>query len=303
MHEIRAILPPEYVEYATRLAHAAGIDRIAVSDIYLHGPDAKRQVVSVETSTPKARAFVEAFLGSADLRGADYSLTSRELRAIVNGDDLAGLTHPMSEPFPDVIQDLWQLSHISASYVARAAAGAILLATGILDDNAVAIVVAALFLPFLAEVLAVSFGLWSRDRRLIFRGLRAVSLSTALAFVAGALVAMLQGGPIHFTAFKNPLPSFALSAVIGITAGLSNADDTGRRYLIGVAAAVQLAIFPVWLGAATVVGLPAKQLLWSHLCSFVINLTTISLAAVLAYAVLHLQPGGVWKSPRSERAD
>ncbi len=302
MHEIRATVPPEYVENATRLARAAGIDRVAVSDIYLHGPDAKRQVVSVETSTPKARAFVEAFLGSPDLRGADYSLTSRELRAIVNGDDLAALTRPMSEPFPDVIQDLWQLSHLTASYVARAAAGAILLATGILDDNAVAIVVAALFLPFLSEVLAVSFGLWSRDRRLIWRGLRAVSLSTVLAFVAGALVAMLQGGPVHFTAFRNPLPSFALSAVIGITAGLSNADDTGRRYLIGVAAAVQLAIFPVWLGAATVVGLPSNELLWSRLGSFLINLTTISLAAVIAYAVLHLQPGGVWKSPRSEPA-
>jgi hypothetical protein len=75
----------------------------------------------------------------------------------------------MSEPFPDVIQDLWQPSHLTVSYVGRAAAGAILLATGILDDNPVAIVVAALFLPFLAEVLAISFGLWSRDRRLILR--------------------------------------------------------------------------------------------------------------------------------------
>ena len=167
----------------------------------------RRQVVSVETSTPKARAFVEALLGSADLRGADYSLTSRELRAIVNGDDLSDLTQPMSEPFPDVIQDLWQLSHLTTSYVARAAAGAILLATGIIDDNPVAIVVAALFLPFLAEVLAVSFGLWSRDRRLILRGLRAVAVSTALAFAAGALVAAIQGGPIHFTAFKSPLAS------------------------------------------------------------------------------------------------
>lgn len=45
----------------------------------------------------------------------------------------------MSEPFPYVIQDLWQLSHVTASHVARATAGAILLATGILDDNAVAI--------------------------------------------------------------------------------------------------------------------------------------------------------------------
>jgi uncharacterized membrane protein len=208
----------------------------------------------------------------------------------------------LSEPFPDVIQDLWQLSHLTTSYVARAAAGAILLATGILDDNAVAIVVAALFLPFLAEVLAVSFGLWSRDRRLILRGLRAVAVSTALAFAAGALVARVQGGPIHFTGFKSPVASFTLSAVIGITAGLSNADDTGRRYLIRVAAAVQLAIFPVWLGTAAVVGLAPDDVLWSRLGSFLINLGTISVAAVAAYAALHLQPGPGWKSPRSGRA-
>jgi hypothetical protein len=87
MHKIRATLPPEHVEKATRLAGEAGIDRVAVSEVYLPGPHAKWQVLSVETSTPKARAFVEAFLGSADLRGADYSLTSRELRAIVNHED------------------------------------------------------------------------------------------------------------------------------------------------------------------------------------------------------------------------
>ena len=57
------------------------------------------------------------------------------------------------------------MSHVTTSYVGRAAAGGILLATGIIDDNPVAIVVAALFLPFLSQVLAVSFGLWSRDRR------------------------------------------------------------------------------------------------------------------------------------------
>ena len=80
-------------------------------------------------------------------------------------------------------------------------------------------------------------------------------VSTALAFMSGVLVAAI-GGPIHFTAFKCPLASFAVSAVIGMTAGLSNADDTVRRCLIGVAAAVQLAVFPVWLGAAAVVGIP-----------------------------------------------
>jgi len=60
MHEIRATLPPEHVGEATRLAREAGIARIAVSDVYLHGPDATWKVLSVETSTPKARALVEA---------------------------------------------------------------------------------------------------------------------------------------------------------------------------------------------------------------------------------------------------
>ena len=300
MHEIRATLPAEHVGTAARLAQEAGINSVAVSDVYFHGREERLKIVSVETSTPRARAFVNAFLSSPNLLGVDYSLTSRELRAIVSGEDILDLTRPMSEPFPDVIQDLWQLSHLTVSYIARAAAGAVLLATGILDDNPVAIVVAALFLPFLAEVLAISFGLWSRDMRLVFRGMRAVAVSTTLAFAAGALVAAIQGGPILFTAFKSPLASFAVSAVIGITAGLSNADDTGRRYLIGVAAAVQLAIFPVWLGAVAIVGTPGG-VVWTRLESFLINLVTISLGAVAAYAALHFQPGRFWASPRSGR--
>jgi hypothetical protein len=88
MHEIRATIPTKHVGEVTRLAREAGIDRVPVSDVYVHGPDAPQQVICVETSTPKARAFVEALLASADLQGTDYSLSSRELRAIVNGDDL-----------------------------------------------------------------------------------------------------------------------------------------------------------------------------------------------------------------------
>jgi len=290
MHEIRATVAPERVATIARLAHEVGIERVSVADVYIHGPDVRRQVISVETSTPKARAFVEAFLNSPDLCNGDYALTSRELRAIVNNDDLAELTQPMSEPFPDVMQDLWQLSHLTPSYIGRAAAGAVLLATGIIDDNPVSIVAAALFLPFLAEVLAVSFGIWGHDRRLLLRGLRALAVSTALAFAAGALVGAIQGGPIAFHEFRGPLSSFAISAVIGITAGLSNADDTGRRYLIGVAAAVQLAIFPVWFGAATVIGLPAGEVIWSRIGSFFLNVGTIA-AAASAYAALHLQGG------------
>jgi hypothetical protein len=300
MHEIRATVAPEHVTETARLAHVAGIDRVSVANVYIDGPDVHRRVVSVETSTSRARLFVEALLASPTLAASDYSLTSRELRAIVDRTDLADLTKPMSEPFPDVIQDLWQLSHVTPSYVARALAGGIVLATGIVDGNAIAIVVAALFLPFLAEVLAVSFGLWTRDRRLIVRGLGALAVSTILAFCGGMVVAIFTDGPIRFQGFKSPLASFALSAVIGIAAGLSNADDTGRRYLIGVAAAVQLAIFPAWLGVAVVVGLPARVILDQRLLSFAVNFVTICGTAVAAYAALHLHGSGGWRAPRSQ---
>ena len=105
----------------------------------------------------------------------------------------------------------------------------------------------------------------------------------------------IEGGPILFAGFKSPLSSFAISVVIGVTAGLSNADDTGRRYLIGVAAAVQLAIFPVWFGAASVIGTPTHEVLYPRILSFVINLTSIAACAAVAYGALRLGGGGGWK--------
>src|ERR1700704_2155220 len=109
MHEIRATIPSDCVSEAARLAHAAGITRLTVAEVFVHGPDEERRLVSVETSTPKARAFVEALLGAATISQRDYTPTSREVRAIVDNESLASLTVPMSEPFTDIIQDLWQL--------------------------------------------------------------------------------------------------------------------------------------------------------------------------------------------------
>ena len=65
---------------------------------------------------------------------------------------------------------------------------------------------------------------------------------------------------------------------------------------------VQLAIFPVWLGAALVLGLPDHAILYPRLISFGINLVTIAAAGVGAYAILHLGSGRGWGSPRGVRA-
>ena len=300
MHEVRVSLPPESIGEAVRLAHAVGIDRVSVSDVFVHGPDKPAKVLSVETSTPKARAFIENFLSSQTLSTAPSTLTSRELRAIVSDAPPADLTNPMSEPFPDVIQDLLQLSTVTASYVGRAAAGAVLLANGMIQNDPIAIVVAALFLPFLSQVLAVSFGVWSRNWQLARQGVRSVLVSAVLAVVAGAVVASIEGGPIGFESFKSPLASFAISAAIGVTAGLSCADDAGRRYLIGVAGAVQFAVFPVWFGLSLIIGAPSGEVIWNRLLCFSINLITISISAALAYAALHATRSR-WAAPRRGR--
>jgi hypothetical protein len=71
-----------------------------------------------------------------------------------------------------------------------------------------------------------------------------------------------------------------------MAAGLSSADDTGRRYLIGVAAAVQYAIFPVWFGIALIIGFPQHTVTWQRLLTLGINLVTIAGTAVLAYTLL-----------------
>jgi len=49
---------------------------------------------------------------------------------------------PMCEPTADVIEDLWQVSHVTPSYIGRAAGGALLLADGVIRNSPIAIVVA-----------------------------------------------------------------------------------------------------------------------------------------------------------------
>src|SRR3979411_3076240 len=101
MHEIRATVPPELTDETARLAHEAGIERLSIAEVFIHGPGLVRQMVSVETSTPKARAFVDALLNSPAFSGVDYTVTSREVRSIVSAESVDSLTRPMSETFTD----------------------------------------------------------------------------------------------------------------------------------------------------------------------------------------------------------
>ena len=93
-------------------------------------------------------------------------------------------------------------------------------------------------------------------------------------------------GPDQFNGFKSPLVSLALSLMIGIAAGLSRSDDTGRRYLIGVAAAAQSGVFPVWLGIALVLGFPDVATTAVRLSTLLLNIVSIGIAASISYGLM-----------------
>lgn len=268
-----------------RVALGTGIEEVAVYKVYTHSPNQSKEVISVETSTPRAKAFIDALFRTEWFDLAQHSITTREIRSILGRGSIAELTRPMIEPALDVLEDLWQLSHVTPSYIGRAASAAILLAYGMFENSPIAIVIAALFLPFLSQVLSISFGLWTADWALAKVGALALCVITILSIAAGAIMAILYPGTLGFSDFKPPLVSFGISFVIGIAAGLASADDAGRRYLIGVAAAVQYAVFPVWFGVSLVRGFPALPIVVQRIESFSINILAIGATAVCVYGL------------------
>lgn len=289
MHEIRVTVPEGRAKDVADLAHGVGIKQVSIYPVFAHGPNERKEVVSAEISTPKARHLADAVLTAPWFNSAECTLTSRELRAIVTDDRARDITRPMVEPPINVFEDLWQLNNLTPSYFARAFAGAILLSYGMLQNNPITIVVAALFLPFLSQVLAISFGAWSGDWSLARQGCKALTVSTAASVFAGAAVSFLHGGPMLFSHFTSPLPSFALSAVIGLASGPITADDAGRRYFIGVAAAVQYGIFPAWFGYCLLRGFPPMNVTAQRIGSFAINVSTIAVGGLLGYLLLRIK--------------
>ncbi len=289
MHEIRVTVPEGRAKDVADLATRAGISQVSIYPVFVHGPNQTREIVSAETSTPLAKKFVDTVLTSAWFDSTEFSISSRELRAIVTNAHPRDVTRPMLEPPINVFEDLWQLNHVTISYVARCIAGAILLAYGMLENDPITIVISALFLPFLSQVLALSFGAWAGDLSLASQGLKALSVSITASIAAGMVVTLLHGPPMQFHSFMPPLPSFAISAVIGVTAGIITADDAGRRYLIGVAAAIQYGVFPVWFGFCLVKHFPDASTTWTRLETFFINVATITAFGLLGYLLLDIK--------------
>ena len=301
MHEIRVTVPEGWGKDVGELAIQAGIREVFIYSVFAYGPNCTKETVSAQTATPRAKRFVDSVLASPWFDSTQCTVSSRQLRALVTSTHPQEITQPMLEPPINVLEDLWQLSHVTVSYFARALAGALLLAHGMVKNDSVAIVVAALFLPFLSQAVAVGFGTWAGDWGLVKQGSKALIVSTALSVLGGAIIGVLHGPPMMFNNFAAPLASFATSAIVGITAGLVTADDAGRRYLIGVAAAVQYGIFPVWFGYWLVTGFPESGIVKSRLETFAINVGTITTFALIGYLLLNIKRRDVRSFVRQRR--
>ncbi len=282
-------VPEGRSEAVAKLAIGSGIKEVSIYPVYAYGPNCRKEIISAQTSTPLAKKFADAVLNAEWFDAMESSISSRQLRALINESDAYDVTKPMLEPPIDVFEDLWQLNHITVSYAARAAGGAILLAYGMLKNDPVMIVVAALFLPFLSQVVGISFGTWAGDFRLAVQGLKALLVSCVFSICGGVLVAALHGPPMQYRGFLPSLASFAISTVIGFCAGVITEDDAGRRYMIGVAAAVQYGIYPVWLGYCLVAGFPSSPEVLKRLGTFGINIATITVFALIGYLALNIK--------------
>jgi hypothetical protein len=289
MHEIRVTGPVGHSESIAQIALSVGAKHVSVYSVYSYGPNQHQEVLSAELPTPQAKAFVDALLSSPGFDAKHCTVTSRELRAILSQTHPRELTQPLPEPAVDVFEDLWQLSHLTWSYLGRAVSAGFLLAFGMVTNSSISIVIAALFFPFLPPILAMSFGLWTGERALAWQGLKALAASTSAAFLTGFAVAFFTRSPLTYSEWKSPLISFCIAVVIGAAAGLSSADDAGRRYLIGVAAAVQLSVVPAWFGITAVLGFPPGGLMLEQGATFLLNVVALGATAALAYGLLGME--------------
>src|SRR5690349_1909202 len=141
MHEIRVTVPEGQAKTVAEIALSSGIPEVSIYPVFAYGPNQRKEIISAQTSTPKAKKFADRVLTSPWFDPAQCSLSSRQLRALVSASGPFETTRPMLEPPINVFEDLWQLNHVTVSYVARAAAGAILLGNGMVKNDPISIVV------------------------------------------------------------------------------------------------------------------------------------------------------------------
>ncbi|HEY0100004.1 MAG TPA: hypothetical protein VGB76_13730, partial [Pyrinomonadaceae bacterium] len=224
-----------------------------------------------------------------------YSITIRQPLSIVSKESPLEVTRPVVVPTVDILEDLWQFSHLTFSFVVRFFIGALLLSYGMIQSNLLLIIAGLLFMPFLPLLLAVGFGLWTREWRLAGQGILALLVATGLTATGSIVVALMTGPPMRFEPSSSLSATFLISLAIGVAASLATADDVGRREMIGLAATSQVALIPAWLGISSVFGFSPLAVTSpvESLATFFLVIGTVVGAALITYALLGMRGAAV----------
>ncbi|MFD2247502.1 DUF389 domain-containing protein [Pontibacter ruber] len=278
------------------VAFAAGISQISVQQAKQYTADHQEKVldvVEVETATPKAKVYLESLMKAPFYDPATFAFSVRHPESIFAAEPPEKETYPIVRPTTDVYEELWQFTRVTISLVGRVFLSSVLLAYGMVEDMLPLIIAGLLFLPFHHHMLGFALGAVLRERRFLLQGLLALVVTTVLIFLAGACVALFTEPPIGFEEPGTPLSGAVLAAVIGVAAALAATDDAGRRELIGLAATAHISIYPAWFGLKMVFGFHETGILAEHLLTFGINVTTLTLAAGLTFAVMGMRSKGI----------
>lgn len=287
MRLVKVSAPAGAASQIADLAFSAGIEKVSTYQTESLSSDGKQKTkdtVDIETATPKAKRFLDALLEADFYNAEDFSIAVRMPRAIISGESIRELTQPIFEPVTDVAEELWQYSHITVSLVIRFFIASCLLAYGLIQHQILLIIAGLLFLPILPTILAISFGLKTKNFRLAGQGFLAFLTTTIILFAGGAAVAAFSSPPLKYDEFNPLLVGALISLAVGIGGTLANTDDAGLRALLGLAATAQIAIVPNWFGISTVLSFSqSAEKLAERAESFGINFLVIVVASFLTY--------------------
>lgn len=262
------------------------VSRRSVESQHADGKVEHRDVVDIETSTPKARRFLDLLLASDFYDAREFTISIRSPVSIISQEDFHEITKPLKQTVSDIFEDLYQFSHITYSFVGRILIAAGLLGYGMVHQKMLIMIAGLLFLPLLPLLQAIGFGALTRHGKLSVQGLTAFVLATILLVLGGVIVGALSSPPIRYDEFNTLGVSLLISALVGVAAGLAIIDDAGKREMIGLAASAQIAIVPVWFGLCLTMGFPAtasESEITTRAVSFPLNVLTIVVAAGLVH--------------------
>ncbi|HYG81120.1 MAG TPA: hypothetical protein VD861_12065, partial [Pyrinomonadaceae bacterium] len=183
MRLVRVKAPEGKGETVARLAFEAGLEQVTIHQqrtLKSDGSQETKDVVDVETATPTAKAFVDSVMAAPFFDAKEYSIAIRQPRSVVSRESPRKLTWPLAEPSVDIYEELWQFGHVTYGLVGRVLIASLLLAYGMIEHKLLIMIAGLLLLPLLPLLLAMGFGLWTRQWRLALQGLFAFVVATLL---------------------------------------------------------------------------------------------------------------------------